>query len=84
MSITSLIVNVVFTILSEVWHWLTTKCYLELNQAKKTAQHGKAAEAEADEFFSKAKRRLNTAKQLKQRRMDSSARPKDGSTRQSS
>jgi hypothetical protein len=29
---------------------------------KKTAQHGKVAEAEADGFFSMAKRRLNTAK----------------------
>jgi len=29
---------------------------------KKTARHGKVAEAEADGFFSMAKRQLNTAK----------------------
>jgi len=33
-----------------------------VQQEKKTAQHGKVAEAEADGFFSMAKRRLNTAK----------------------
>jgi hypothetical protein len=41
-----------------------------VQQEKKTARHGKVAEAEADGFFSMAKRRLYTAKQLKQKRMN--------------